>query len=162
MEPETTQAVKDAASQAAAAGWMRVAHVLGAMIYGGGVLVVAKMLAGLARLDPKARPPAAGAVRKVYLGVVFPGLLMLLLAGLHTLFADPTGAEYFKQPWFHMKLTVALLILIVDHMMVGRPLKGFAKGTADPRTQESMYAAPFWILALLICSLTVALFVIRK
>jgi uncharacterized membrane protein len=162
METEATQAVRDAASQAAAAGWVRLAHVLGAMIYGGGLLVVAKMLAGLARVDPKARPPAAAALRRVYLGLVFPGLLVLLLAGLHTAFMDPAGAEYLKQPWFHMKLTVALLILIVDHMMVGRPLKGFAKGTADPRTQESMYAAPFWILALLIFALTVALYVIRK
>lgn len=162
MENETVQAVRDAAEGASAAGWFRVAHVLGAIVYAGGVLVTARLLGLLARAEPAVRQPAAALVRRVYLWIVAPALLVLLLAGLHTAFADPQNVGYWRQPWFHMKVTVAFLVLVVDQLLVMRPLKGLAKGTADPKAQEGMYLAAFWILAPLMFAIAVSLYVIRK
>ena len=46
--------------------------------------------------------------------------------GIYTVVNDPREVHYFKQPWFHVKLTMAILILIVDHLLVMKPLRALA------------------------------------
>jgi len=155
------QAVKGAADAAAAGGWPRLFHVFGAVAYIGGILAVSRLLALLPSTEAGPRASAAALARRVYLTVALPGLVVLLLAGLHTAFADPREQHYFRQPWFHMKLTVVLLLLVVDHLLVLRPLKALARGEGDPQAHAALYRAAFWIVGLLTFVLLMALFVFR-
>jgi uncharacterized membrane protein len=162
MEEGTVEIVRGTVERAAAAGWLRLAHVFGVVAWAGGVLTVSRLLGGIVRAEEPARQTMAALSRRVYLGIAFPGLLLLLGAGLYILIADPEGHEYLKQPYMHIKLTVVLLLLVVDHMLVMRPLKALAKGGADPAGQEGLYRAGFWMYSLLLLVVLIALFVVRR
>jgi uncharacterized membrane protein len=156
------QQVQETAARAAEAGWFRMAHVLGAVVYLGGSFTASRLLGLLAKSGDSVRSAAAGMGRRVYLTLTLPAGLLLVGTGLYMAIADPDGVGYWKKPWFHMKLTLAVLIVMVDHLLVMRPLKALAKGGADPKSQEGLYRAGFWLLALLSFALLMALFVIRK
>jgi len=143
-------------------GWLKVAHVFGALVFLGGSFSAARLLGLLVTAEEPARRASAALGRKVYLTVTFPAAVVLILSGLYTLFTDPQGVGYMKQGWFHAKLAVAILILAVDHLLVMRPLKALATGGADPRASAALYRAGFWMLGLLTFVLCLSLFVLRK
>jgi uncharacterized membrane protein len=162
MEPETAAKAAEVAVKANEAGWFRMAHVLGALVYFGSVMAAARLLGPLGRAEAGTRAATASMLRTVHLTLTFPAALLLLGSGIYMLVVDPAGVGYLKQPWMHIKLTVALLILAVDHLLIMKPLKGFAKGTADPAALGGLHKAGFWMLGLLAIALTTALFVVRK
>ena len=162
MDPALQQKAADIAAEAAAAGWFKMLHVLGALVFLGGSFSAARLLGLLIKADDSVRASAAALGRKVYVTLTLPAGILLVGAGLYLLIKDPQGVGYFKQPWFHVKFTIALLILIVDHLLVMKPLKALAKGGVDPRTSAGLYRAGFWMLGLLTFVLCLALFVIRK
>jgi uncharacterized membrane protein len=162
MQQEAIKTAQEAATAAAAAGWFKLAHVLGVIAYAGGVLFTAKMMGSLVKLDPPIRAGAAAAARKAYLGVAMPGLLLLLGTGLYTAILDTEGKGYFKQGYFHIKLLAAFLVLIVDHMLVMKPLKALTREDMNTEGQEGLYKAGFWMTSLLLLVVLLALFVVRK
>ena len=169
MDPAQQQQAADAAAtaakiaaDAAAGGWIKALHVLGALVFLGGSLSAARLLGLLVTADEKVRAASAALGRKVYLTLTLPAGLLLVGAGIYLLVQDPQQVGYLKQGWFHMKLTIAILILIVDHMLVMKPLKGLAKGGADPRASAGLYRAGFWMMGLLTFVMCLSLFVIRK
>ncbi len=162
MDPAIQQKAADIAAEAAAAGWFKMLHVLGALVFLGGSFTAARLLGMLITADEKVRAAAAAMGRRAYLTLTLPAGLLLVGAGLYLLIKDPQGVGYLKQPWFHVKLTMAVLILVVDHLLVMKPLKALAKGGPDPRAHAALYRAGFWMLGLLTFALCVSLFVIRK
>lgn len=148
--------------KASDAGWIRMLHVLGAIAFLGGSLTAARLLGHLVRAEERVRTASAAMARRVYLTLTFPAAILVLGTGIYTLVKDPDGVGYMKQGWFHMKLTVVILILMVDHLLVMRPLKALARGGADPRSSEGLYRAGFWMLGLLSFGLCLSLFVLRK
>lgn len=166
MQDEALKAAQDAASTAASAaaagGWFRLAHVLGVVAYGGGILFTAKMMGHLVKLEPALRTGAAIAARKAYMGIALPGLLLLLGTGLYTAITDTEGKGYFKQGYFHIKLLAAFLILIVDHMLVMKPLKALTREDMNTEGQEGLYKAGFWMTSLLLMVVLLALYIVRK
>lgn len=162
MDPALQQKAAEIAADAAAAGWFKMLHVLGALVFLGGSFSAARLLGMLITADEKVRVAAAAMGRRVYLTLTLPAGLLLVGAGIYLIVKDPQGVGYFKQPWFHVKFTIAILILVVDHLLVMKPLKALAKGGPDPRAHAGLYRAGFWMLGLLTFVLCVALFVIRK
>ena len=162
MDPALQQKAAEVAATAAAAGWFRMAHVFGALVFLGGSFSAARLLGLLIRAEDSVRASSAAMGRKVYLTLTLPAGLLLVGTGIYTLATDPQGVHYFTQPWFHVKFTMAILILMVDHLLVMRPLKVLAKGGPDPRSHEGLYRAGFWMLGLLTFVLCLALFVLRK
>lgn len=159
MDPELPKAVAEAA---ASAGWLRLAHVLGAVVYVGAVLSAARLLAILPGTGDPARAAGAALGRRVYVSVALPALLLLLGAGGWKAFVDPGWSAYGKQPWFHVKLTMAVLLLVADHLMVLRPLKALAKGGPGPAAGGVLLRAAFWVILFLTFVLLVALFLVRR
>jgi uncharacterized membrane protein len=159
MDP---QKAAEVAATAADAGWFRMLHVLGALVFLGGSLSAARLLGFLINADEKVRAGAAVLGRKVYLTLTLPAGVLLIGSGIYTLVTDPREVHYFKQPWFHVKFTMAILILVVDHLLVMKPLKALAKGGPDPRASAGLYRAGFWMMGLLTFVLCLALFVLRK
>jgi len=162
MQQEAIKVAQDTAATAAAAGWFRLAHVFGVMAYGGGILFTGKMMSILVKMDPPIRAGAAGAARKAYLGIALPGLLLLLGTGLYTAILDTENKGYFKQGYFHIKLLAAFLVLMVDHMLIMRPLKALGREDMNTEGQEGLYKAGFWMAALLFLVVLLALYVVRK
>jgi uncharacterized membrane protein len=159
MDPLFQAAAKTTAADAA--NWPRLFHVLGVVTYVGGLLAVSRMLALLPSTAAEQRTAAAALARRVYLTVPIPGLVVLLLAGLHSVFADPLKKDYFHQPWFLMKLTLVLVLMTVDHLLVLRPLKSLARGEGDPAANTALYRAAFWVVGLLAFALLMTLYVFR-
>ncbi|HEU4394990.1 MAG TPA: hypothetical protein VFS92_05445 [Planctomycetota bacterium] len=162
MEEQAVQTGKDIAAQAAAAGWFNLAHVLGALMYVGGLLTVSAMMSSLVKLEPPMRAGGAVSARKAYFSCAFPGLLLLLGAGVYTLIMDPQGKQFFSQGYFHMKLGGAVFLLAVDHMLVMRPLKALTREDLNIEGQEGLYKAGFWMVTLLVLVVLAALYIIRK
>ena len=141
--------------------WFPVVHLLAAILYVGGILSAARLLALLSGTEKEVRASAAAMGRRVYLPLTLPAGVALVGTGVYLLAADPAGQEYMKHGWFHVKLTLVLLIVMVDHILVLRPLRGLARGTLDPGPQVLLLRAAFPMLALLALGVLLAIFVVR-
>jgi uncharacterized membrane protein len=139
--------------------WFPVVHLLAAIVYVGGILSAARLLGILAGADKEMRIAAAAFGRRVYLSLTLPAGLILVGTGIWLLATDPGGQAYLKHGWFHMKLTLVLLLVIVDHLLVLRPLRGLARGTLDPSGQAPLLRAAFPVIALLAMGVLLAIFV---
>jgi uncharacterized membrane protein len=144
-------------------GWLLLLHVLGVLLWAGGLVLVTRLLASVVTLAPDARQAAACALRSGYLKVVFPGFLVAFLTGLYFFLGNPGEQPYMKEGWFHMKLTLLLILMVVDHVMVMRPLKALAKGTmsGDPAKRITTFQFAHVAVALLAVGILTAVFVIR-
>lgn len=157
------QEAKEVVATAAATvpGWLLAAHVLGVMVYAGGVITVSRMLAPLAALEASARAAAASVARRTYLLLLLPMGVLMVGSGLYILVSDPGGQGYMKLPAFHVKLTLVLALMIVEHVLVLRPLRGMAKGTAAPAADSVLPKAAHALTVLLVAGILLALFVLR-
>jgi uncharacterized membrane protein len=162
MDETTTKTAQDVAAAAAQAGWFNLAHVLGVIMYAGGLLCAAKMMGHLVKLEPPVRAGGAVAARKMYYGVAFPGLLLALGTGVYTIIMDPAGKQFLHQGYFHIKLLAVLLVVAVDHMLVMRPLKALTREDTNTEGQEGLYKAGYWMVTLLILVILLALYVVKK
>ncbi len=161
------QEIQDAAVTAAAAvpavpGWLLAAHLLGVMVYAGGVITVSRMTASIAALEAAARAGAASVARRTYLLLILPMGVLMVGSGLWMLLTDPAQKGYMKLPAFHVKLTLVLALMIVEHVLVIRPLKGMAKGTAVPAADSVLPRAAHALCLLLVAGILLALFVLRR
>jgi uncharacterized membrane protein len=149
-----------AVASAAVPGWLLAAHLLGVLGYAGGILTVSRMLGTLGALPAESRAGAAGAARRTYLLFLLPMGVLMVGSGLYLLIGDPGGQGYMKQPAFHVKLTLVAVLVIVEHLMVIRPLRGLAKGTGAPPDAAAARTAHLLCL-LLVAGILVALFLMR-
>ncbi len=157
----TILALQDA--PATAPGWVLLLHVLGAVVYGGGLVALTRLLVALCGADDSARTALAAAGRKAYLMATFPGSLVLFATGLYLLIGDPAGKAYMKQGYMHVKLTLIVLLLVIDQVLVMRPFKRISKGTwtGDLSRAGGMFLAAH--LACLVClgGILTALYILR-
>ena len=162
---EVQQAVEAGTTGTGAAlvpGWILALHVLGVMVYAGGVITVSRMMAPLAALEAGARAAAASVARRTYLLLILPMGVLMVGTGLYLLIGDPGAQHYMKQPAFHVKLTLVLALMIAEHVLVIRPLKGMAKGTAVPAGDSVLPRAAHALCVLLVAGILLALFVLRR
>ncbi len=149
------------AAPGGSAGWLHLFHILGVLVYAGGVILESRLLALLADAPPESRAASAALGRRLYLWLVLPFGALMVASGLYLLIVDPEGRSYFRQAAFHMKLTLVAALLIVEHVLVIRPLKGLAKGTLDPARARPLLRAAHPLVLLLVFGILLALFVLR-
>ncbi len=148
----------------APAPWVVLIHVFAVIGYAGGLLTVLRLLAQGAALPAEEERALAGHARRAYLATAFPAAVLMILAGGWMLLGDPGWAVYRSQGWMHMKLTLVLLLLVLDHLFVLRPMKRLARGdamgaAAGRRTLYGMLQAG---LLLLVGGVLAAVFLIRR
>jgi uncharacterized membrane protein len=105
----------------------KIVHVIGNILWLGGGAACAFAFAGLVGADAASRKTLAGALRKIILTVVTPGMLLSLGAGLVMLLSY-WSEMYAKAPWMHAKLTVGLIAAAFSGVLSGR-LRRAAAGT---------------------------------
>jgi protoporphyrinogen IX oxidase len=100
-------------------------HTLANVVWIGSLLAVA--LIG-ARAATSAHPAEIGAVaRRVYVKLTVPAFVASFAAGLGRILLDPRA--YAAMPWFHAKLTFAVGVIVLHHIIGGRARR-LAQGTA--------------------------------
>ncbi|MCK6480316.1 MAG: hypothetical protein L6R43_09235 [Planctomycetes bacterium] len=149
-----------AVAAAAVPGWLLAAHLLGVLGYAGGILTVSRMLGTVGSLPQESRAGAASAARRAYLLFLLPMGVLMVGSGLWLLIGDPGGQGYMKQAAFHVKLTLVAVLMIVEHLMVIRPLKALSKGGGAP-PDPAAAATAHALCLLLVAGILGALFLMR-
>lgn len=88
--------------------WLKVFHVLGIVLWLGSTFHVSRGLAKASRVPEGARPALYDLLRRSQLLVGLPGMILVLLAGVTMLLRTPL---YLEQPWMHLKLGLAALMI---------------------------------------------------
>jgi putative membrane protein len=117
--------------------WALVAHIVGIVFWLGGLLVAARVLAGLgAEGSPEARKTLAALERKLLRGIVHPGAAITVLAGIAIVIIRP---EYLRETWLHVKLTLVVILIAVDLLLTAR-FRAYEGGRAEIRPAEAKLA----------------------
>jgi putative membrane protein len=101
-------------------------HVLANVVWIGALLAVA-LLASRAPLMADSAEVGTLA-RRVYLRLAVPAFLASFAAGVANIALAPQ--VYARLPWMHVKLTLALAVIVLHHV-IGARAKRVAKGDAD-------------------------------
>ncbi len=100
------------------ANFLIVIHVTANLIWIGTIASVGWLTAAAAKAND---PSAAILARSLYLRAAVPAFLASFVFGASRLFMDP--AYYMHLHWFHAKLTAALLVIALHHVIGGRAKK---------------------------------------
>jgi putative membrane protein len=126
--------------------------VLGNVIWIGALLAVAMLVA---HAPWTAEPPEVGRLaRRIYMRLAVPAFLVSFGAGIARIALAP--AAYMHLGWFHAKLTFALVVIILHHVIGAR-----AKRVADGRVAAAA-GVDFQGIAVLVCAAGAVLFGIAK
>lgn len=130
-----------------------VFHVFANMVWIGSIASVGWLTAASSRIENAERADAvAQAAVQLYRRAAVPAFVLSLLFGLAMLLRDP-GA-YMKLHWFHGKLTFALLVVALHHVLGARAKKA-AKAPGGSR-QAGGSSAILAVVTLVFALLTVA------
>jgi putative membrane protein len=127
-------------------------HVLANVVWIGALLAVAVVVAAApASTDPAS---AGGLARLVYVRLAVPAFLVSFGAGAARIALTPI--PYAHMPWFHAKLTFALAVIVLHHVIGAR-----AKGVENGRLNASAGARVLG-LATLVCAAGAVLLGVAK
>jgi putative membrane protein len=99
-------------------------HVLANVVWIGALLSVTLILRRASETKDPAGVAALG--RQVHLRLAVPAFVVSFGAGLLRILLAP--AAYAHMPWFHVKLTFALVVIVVHHL-IGARARRAAAGT---------------------------------
>ena len=113
--------------------WLRVGHIVGFVLWIGGLLTVLQLLRVHGAVEGAARDVLARHERKMAV-VMDAGSTLAIICGLWmALDRDPT---YFSAktygPWLHVKLTIVAVAIIGTQVFVRTQVRKFRKGQVKP------------------------------
>jgi len=140
-------------------GWLKWVHVLGLVIYVGGLMALTRLLGYAVRFeDANSRTDAYRVFKRMHKFANWGGLGLMLVAGLILLVWDPAGKHYLKQGYFHVKL-LAILVLFACDVVFTRKL--FRLKGEGPQPTATFFRVMHGIVGLALLLALAALFVIR-
>lgn len=123
--------------------WAKVVHVIGFVLWMGGLWAGIWLLKAHAQVDAASRPALVGAERKVGASMD-AGATFALLGGLVMAFGGPINA--FKTGgWLHVKLTLVVLGVFSVHGLVRGRMRKFRNGDLTP--------LPGWVVPVLLVAM---------
>jgi putative membrane protein len=145
---------------AAGYGWLKWVHVLGVVIYVGGLMALTRLLGHAVRFpDARSRGDAYRVFKRMHKFANWAGLLLMLVGGLWLLVWDPVGKAYMKQGYFHMKLACVVLLLACDFVFARKLLRLEGEG---PQPNATFFRVMHGIVGLALLGTLAALFLIRS
>lgn len=97
--------------------WAKAAHVLGLLLWAGGLLAFTRLAArAVGYENPDSRTDSLKTYRRMHVLVDWLGLALVLVSGLWLLFEDPAGKVYLKHEsgYFHIKLGLVAVLVVCD------------------------------------------------
>jgi putative membrane protein len=139
--------------------WLKLVHVLGVVMYVGGLLTLTRLLGHAVRYEsPVSRADAFRVLKRMHVFVDWGGLFLMLGAGIWLVVADPMGKAYMKQGYFHLKLTCALALIVCD-IMLSRKL--FRMQGEGPHPSAGFFRIMHGVAGLALLGALAAVFVVR-
>lgn len=90
-------------------------HIIGIIFWVGALMIIPTFLRSVKiGVDPQAK--IVGASRSAMFGYLLPGVLITVLSGFYQVSVNG-AAYYFKQGWFHGKLTGVIILLIATGLL---------------------------------------------
>ncbi len=124
-------------------------HLLGMVLWIGGVSAAALIAAAAAR-EGDAGKPAIAAARRAVLMLATPGMLLAWIAGLSYLVPNFT-TFYARAGWMHGKLTLVLVLSAITGVLTGHLRKAAAgKKAASPGLLGGLAIAVVAIMAIVV------------
>ena len=123
--------------------WVRIAHIIGIVLWVGGLLAVLSLLRVHTQVDGVARESLTR-VEKATAMVMDLGATLAIAAGLYLALKSPKfpNTAFVSGGWFHIKLTLVVLGPFALHGMARAKIKKFARGQLSP--------LPLWVIPVLI------------
>ncbi len=117
--------------------WLRVGHVIGFVLWIGGLMAVLQLLRVHGAVEGAARDVLARHERKVAVMMDF-GATLTMVCGFITALGGTTN--YFKTgAWLHIKLTLVAVVIIGMHGWARASVKRFRKGQVKPVSPVLMW-----------------------
>lgn len=133
-------------------------HVLGMVVYVGGFLALTRLMGHAVRFESeRSRADAYRIYRRMHVLVDWGGLALMLVSGLVLLLADPWGKDYLRQPYFHVKLTAVVALVLCDAVF-SRKLFRLQPGHAQRR---AFFSAVHGVAGLALLAALFAIVVMR-
>lgn len=120
----------------AAARWALVAHIVGVILWMGGLLIATQLLARLGQASEEARATLARLARKTLKSVAHPGAAVAVLAGIAMVVIQPA---YLGQAWLHIKFALVVILIALDLLVTVR-FRAYEKGGAEIRPRQARLA----------------------
>ena len=139
--------------------WLKLVHLLGMIMYVGGLLTLTRLLGHAVRYEsPVSRADAYRVLKRMHVFVDWGGLVLMLGAGLWLLVADPMGKAYMKQGYFHLKLMCALALIVCD---IALSRKLFRLQGDGPQPAATFFRIMHGVAGLALLGALAAVFLVR-
>ena len=130
--------------------WWLTFHLLGMILWTGGLLTVSRMAAYHTAEASVVKPRLAWVEGRLYWLVTVPGMIITLITAMGILSASPL--PYGDFGWFHTKMGLVALLLIL-HGVMHVKLKGLK---ADPaRAKKAVFSAVHGTIGLTIIGILI-------
>ena len=130
-------------------------HVIANLVWIGSIVSVGVLLSTMTAENSKS---VAASARNIYLWVAAPSFGLSFLFGITLLAQTPT---YMHLHWFHAKLTFALAVIALHHVIGAKAKRAAAAQNNDaPRSMHSGKSSAILTSALLACASLAVAFVI--
>lgn len=141
-------------------GWLKWIHVLGMVIYVGGLMALTRLLGHAVRFEnPQSRTDAYRVFVRMHKFANWAGLGLMLVAGVVLIVWDPAGKSYMKKGYFHMKL-LAIVVLFVCDVLFTRKL--FRLQGEGPQPKATFFRVMHGVVGLALLGALAALFLVRE
>lgn len=125
-----------------------VVHLLGVILWMGGLLALSRILGYHCREDPSVRPRYSWLELRLDTMVAMPGAALTLLTGFLQIYL--LGRDFFRvSAWLHHKLLLVIVMLVV-HVVLTRRHRAIARGPQDAQLPRALFGALHGILGLLL------------
>lgn len=139
--------------------WLKWVHVLGVVIYVGGLMALTRLLGHAVRFeDARSRTDSYRVFTRMHKFANWAGLGLMVVAGLVLLFWDPAGKEYLKKGYFHMKLTAIVLLFVCDVIFTRKLFRLQGEG---PQPSATFFRIMHGVVGLALLGALAAIFIVR-
>ncbi len=132
-------------------GWVLGFHLVGVVLWMGGLLTFSRVLGYHAREAPSVRPRYTWLEGRLNYLVTIPGAVLTIGCGLWLI--DIYGAAWFKVAlWMHIKLTLVMIVIAI-HIVLTLKQRQVGRRAPDAPMKRALYAALHGTLGLLLIAI---------
>jgi protoporphyrinogen IX oxidase len=132
-------------------GWLLTIHLLGAVLWMGGLLTFSRVLGYHSREAPSVRPRYSWLEGRLNYLVTIPGAVLTIVLGVWLTVL--LGMQHFRvAAWLHWKLGLVVAVTVI-HVILTIKQRQIARRAPDAPMKRALYAALHGTLGLLLIAI---------